>query len=80
MRKATTRHCITGGEVYAVGMEGFIDKARENAQLIEGWLVAINLMAFAVYGIDNHKSMYGKADAFGRYYGLRFFKRENLTV
>ena len=50
--------------------------------MIEGWLVAINLMAFAVYGIDNHKSMYGKADAFGRYYGLMFFmeKRENLTV
>ena len=49
-------------------------------ELVEGWLVAVNLVAFAVYGIDKYKSMYGRADAFGRYYGLRFFKRENLTV
>ena len=29
-------------------------------EMIEGWLLAINLTAFAAYGIDKYKSMHGK--------------------
>lgn len=67
MRKATTRPCITGGEVYVVGMEASLTKQGGMlvmTELVEGWLVAVNLVAFAVYGIDKYKSMYGRAYAF----------------
>ena len=45
-------------------------------ELVEGWLVAVNLVAFAVYGIAKYKSMHGRADAFGRYYGSRFLNEK----
>ena len=67
MRKATIRPCITGGEVYVVGMEASLTKQGGMlvmTELIEGWLLAINLVVFAVYGIDKYKSMHGRADTF----------------
>ena len=64
-RQAITRHCITGGEVYVVGMEASLTKQGGMlvmTELVEGWLVAVNLVAFAVYGIDKYKSMPLSAD------------------
>ena len=46
-----------------VGMEASLTKQGGMlvmTELVEGWLVAVNLVAFAVYGIDKYKSMHGK--------------------